>query len=284
MPTIVCTVLRPESERAVALAGDLAERMDMSLTLVDIRPVRPDPAFMTTPHAPHIAPAAPVDDPATTGPVPAAPPADLEALARQAGVSPAGCERMEAPPAAAIEELSARPGVELLVASDTGAGPLATAITGKPPRSSLRHLHAPLVLVQEHARRPVRLPDHPSIACAVLDDESGAPAAALAGDLADRLGATLRFVHAGNDDDALPRLQDLVRSAIAPHGDVRLEVLPREDAQDLHAWAERQGADLLVTGSPRHGALVSALLGSVVHTAAQHGEVPVVVAPGPAVG
>jgi nucleotide-binding universal stress UspA family protein len=266
MSILLCAVLRPESERAVALAGDLATRLALELALVDIRPTPHD--LVATP---------------TMGavPPPSPPRADLAALAEGAGVHPDRCDFIEAPPAAALETLSARPEVEILVASDSGGGPLVTALTGEAPRSALRHLHAPLVLVPEHDRRTAALTEPPSIACAVLDDETAVAAATVAVDLSRRLGAALRFVHAGDDEDAPLRIEERIGAALPKDRAATLEVIPRDQAHELHAWAGARGADLLVTGPPRRGALGSALLGSVVHSASQHGTIPVVVAPRP---
>lgn len=269
MTSIICAVLRPESLRAVALAGDLAELMDLPLVLVDIRPTGPEAV-----------PASGAGDPMALGLLPPAPPdADLEGLAREAGVVPTRCERLEAPPAAAIASLSGKRGVSLIVSADAGGGPLAAALTGEPPRSALRDLRAPLVLVPEGARRQKRLPARPHLACAVLDDDAAPGATAVACDLAGRLDATLTFVHAGDEPETAERVARRVRSGLPDGQEAGFEVLPRDDALDLHAWAEGRGADLLITGPPRHGGIVSALLGSVVHSAAQHGTVPIVIAP-----
>jgi nucleotide-binding universal stress UspA family protein len=281
MTSVVCAVLRPESVRSVALAGDLAELLALPLVLVDIRPTRPVAASEAEmAQVPFMAPGLAVGDPTSLGAVPPAPPpADLEALAHEAGVSPSRCEHLEAPPAAAIESLSAQPDVSLIVSADSGGGPLAVALSGEPPRSALRDLRAPLVLVPERSRRQDRLPARPHIACAVLDDDAAPGAMDVACDLARRLRATLTFVHAGDEPDTADHLAQRVRSRLPEGQEAAFEVLPREDAMDLHAWADARGADLLVTGPPRHGAIVSALLGSVVHTAAQLGSVPVVIAP-----
>jgi nucleotide-binding universal stress UspA family protein len=271
MTQIVCTILRPDATRAVAIAGELAERMSLPLALVDIRPVVPGVAPVAVPQAPYVAGDAAVP--------PAAPVTDLEALARDAGVDPDLCEHVEAPAVAAIESLSRNPEVELLVAADSGGGPLATALKGDPPRAALRDLGAPLVLVPEQFGRSTVLADRPKIACAVLDDDSGAAATALAAELAERLGGTLAFVHAGEDEEAVGRLESTIAEAVPGNDDVVFEVLPEMASHDLHMWAEAQGADLLVTGPPRHGSFGSALLGSAVHTAAEHGSVPLVIAP-----
>jgi nucleotide-binding universal stress UspA family protein len=279
MPEIVCTVLRPESARAVALAGQLAERMSLPLSLIDIRSTAPD--LVGPPHAPAaplVAPG-PVADPAAGGLPPAPPPADLEALAHEAGVRPALCQYMEAPPVAAIEVLSMQPGTALLVAADSGGGPLATALSGEPPRSALRDLHAPLVLVPLRDGGRPTLGDEPCVACAVTDDDAADEAVAVAVDLAERLGASLRFMHAGDDEAAASRLEVRIAAALPDGAGATFEVLPPDHAHDLHAWADARGADLLVVGPPRRGALGSALLGSAVHRAAQHGAVPLVVAP-----
>jgi nucleotide-binding universal stress UspA family protein len=113
----------------------------------------------------------------------------------------------------------------------------------------------------------------------VLDDDSGAAAAALAADLAERLRGTLAFVHAGDDEEAIGRVERMIGASLSTDDEVLFEVLPELASHDLHSWAEAKGADLLVTGPPRHGSFGSALLGSAVHTAAEHGTVPLVIAP-----
>ena len=276
MTQIVCTILRPESRRVVALAGELADRMALPLSLVDIRPAAAEAIAPTAPHGPFLAPGAVAGEAA----VPPAPPAaDLEMLARDAGVEPVLCEHVEAPAIAAIEALSRNPDVALLVAADSGGGPLATALKGDPPRAALRDLGAPLVLVPEMHRRTTLLSEPPVIACAVLDDDASAATIALAADLAERLDGTLAFVHAGEDEEAVARLEDRIERTVPDDREVTFEVIPELASHDLHAWAATHGADLLATGPPRHGAFGSALLGSAVHTAAEHGTVPLVIAP-----
>lgn len=279
MSHVVCTILRPESKGAVAVAGNLAERLSLPLVLLDIRATRPDLVpSRGTPHAPAVGTTT-LGDPVALGPPPVPPPADLRALARDAGVHAERYERIEAPPASAIASLSAHPDVELLVAADTGGGPLAAALNAESPRSLLRDVHAPLVLVPEQERSPAPLPERPSIACAIADDGAAGAAAAVAADLADRLGGTLTFVHAGEDPDVTAGLEEQIRTAIGDERAVDVETLPAEAAQDLHEWAGARGADLLVTGPPRRGAVGSALLGSAVHRAVQHGTLPIVIAP-----
>ena len=206
MTCIICAVLRPESVRAVALAGDLAELLAFPLVLVDIRPPAPDAV-----------PASGAGDPMALGLLPPAPPpADLEA-----------------PPAAAIASLSAKRDVSLIVAADAGGGPLAAAFTG---------------------------------------------ATAVAGGLALRLGATLTFVHAGDEPETADRIAYLVRSRLPDGQEATLEVLPRADAGPPHLGGRsRRRSPGHRTATSRR--IVSALMGSVVHGAARHGRVPIVIAP-----
>jgi Universal stress protein family len=261
MTTILCAVLRPESEHAAALAGALARRLRLPLTLVDIRPTRPD--LLARDAAPD------ASAPDTMPP----PPSDLDTLAEQTGLPRVRCERMEAPPAAAIEAISAQPDVELVVTSYAGAGPLA----------ALRDVRAPLVVVPEPVRQDPLLGDPPAIACTLGDDHPTPAAAGLAFDLAGRLDAILAFVDAGGDVAALHGTASRAGSGATDGPADGLQVLAGEDAHALHPWSGAHRADLLVTGPPRHGPLMSALRDPVVHVAVCDGGVPVVVVPEPVV-
>ena len=278
MPQLLCPILRPDSARAVPLAGDLASRLALELVLVDVRSVRPGPMFAPeAAGAPVVIPTAGVGDPVAEA-APAQPPVDLEALAHQAGVRPHRLEHVEAPPLQALRDLSSRPEVELLVVGDAGHGPLASALVGDAPRGALRDVHSPLVLVPVHTGQTA-LPPRPSVVCAVDDDDVAETVAVFAAAFAQRLGGALTLLHAGDDADRAARVRARCRRALVDLDDASFETVPGTAAEDLDALAAERGAHLIVVGRPRHGALLSSLRGSVAHSAAQGASLPVVVVP-----
>jgi nucleotide-binding universal stress UspA family protein len=175
------------------------------------------------------------------------PPADLDELAAAAGV-PARRNEVEAMPAQGLRDIATDPDTQLLVVADEGGGPVASKLAGSPARDVLRDSRCPVVLAP-----PIEivLPETPVVGYGLdRDDEVAPTVAAFAGALAYELGADLRQVHVdGNVPDAVA---DSVRAI---------------------------GASLVVVGRPAHGALASALLGSLVHSLLKRPVAPVVVVP-----
>jgi nucleotide-binding universal stress UspA family protein len=81
------------------------------------------------------------------------------------------------------------------------------------------------------------------------------------------------------DREPVERLFAACRAALAPTAPVSFDCAVGDTAAALRAAASREHAGLLLVGRPGHGALVSALVGSVTHALLEASDVPVVVVP-----
>jgi nucleotide-binding universal stress UspA family protein len=170
------------------------------------------------------------------------------------------------------EELAA----DLIVVGTRGRGPLAAAILGSVSSAAISQGHCPVVVVPAGAR----LGSGP-VVCAADDTHAGRRAARLAWQLGEQLAADLILAHAVSTAAvpsvaAVPGGQDEVADFDRGQADEVLGALeadlgPEVDRRVVHGSpaeticrvADEENAALVVVGTRRHGAIRSALGGSV---------------------
>jgi nucleotide-binding universal stress UspA family protein len=136
-----------------------------------------------------------------------------------------------------------------------------------------------------------------SIVCGVDGSDESLAAAAVAGRLCERLGATLLLAHAYEAPSTIPYGDDAQRARHRRHVhadlmgvfegierdfsrlDVEGRVLDGAPPDELAALAAEEDAALLVVGSRGRGAVRAALLGSVSSAVARASDRPVVIVP-----
>jgi nucleotide-binding universal stress UspA family protein len=136
-----------------------------------------------------------------------------------------------------------------------------------------------------------------SIVCGVDGSNESLTAAAVAGRLCERLGATLLLAHAYEPPSTIPYGDDAQRARYRRHVhadtmglfeaierdfsrvDVEGRVLEGAPPDELAALAAEEDAALLVVGSRGRGAVRAALLGSVSSAVARASDRPVVIVP-----
>lgn len=193
------------------------------------------------------------------------------------------------PPAGVLSRAGA--GAELLVIGASSRHGMAAFFLGSTARAVARKSPCPVVIVR--AAPPPAL-------CRVIVGVDGSPGDAdtlrWAVDAAARNGATVLVVHcwtpsahvadAPSDVDEIEATRLLDRSVEVARGyggtDADQLLVMADARQELPALAG--AGDLLVLGRPRHGALLSGLLGSVVNAVLERATVPVVVVPHPSTG
>jgi nucleotide-binding universal stress UspA family protein len=264
---VVCAALGGgDDDRAALLAGSLARRLGWPLTVADVRePIAP---------ASHV-----TGGSYAVPPVPGAgltsPPADLDRLVEIAGVG-ARRARVDAPRHEALRRLACDPATGILVVRDDGGGPVVAGLASGTARAITREASSPVVLVPDvDASLPV---GDTAIVCAVDTGPVADRVVALAGDLTAALGATLHVLHAGVGD----RLGELVerwRRLLPPALPADFRHVAGPPPQALRDLAADVGARLVVMGRPDHGALLSVILGSVVHAMLRKPVAPLVVVP-----
>ena len=299
---VVCAVLTGESsKRAVRVAARLAERLSLRLALIDVHVPIPPPQ------------AAPLEAPQPVvpfGPAVGVPPLPADEIAvvqspadwrRDVALAPDTREdTMTAAPTMVLERLAQDTRTELLVVGDEGGGPLRAKLEGNAGRSVLSDVQCPVVLVPGPSAGSTDEADITTVLCGVDDDDDGAaPAvAAAAARLATGLGARLRIVHVVEralsgappepvapsqlpDDGRYEseRLFANCRAALPPHAGGEFVTVEGDAAEGLQAAARDVDAGLIVVARPRHGAVGSALLGSVMHQLLRTGTTPVCVIP-----
>ena len=134
------------------------------------------------------------------------------------------------------------------------------------------------------------------IVCGIDKSQLAAKVARLGASLAESRGSRLLLLHVAEvkvpppgsafayeklqeaaQEEGTHLLQELKAQGIAPAAEERVE--PGSPVVKLIEIAESEQADLLVVGSRGHGALKSAVLGSVSRELAAHAPCPVVVVP-----
>ena len=280
---IICAVAERDTgtEATIRFAADLALRHQLPLEVVDIEAPAP-PVIAAS--APSMAPAGldlGVDYLERERLRSAARRRENHALvARAAGAGQIVIDSVVAPEAEALRALSRRPDAMMLVARDRGGGPMRSKLTGNAVRETLRELHCPIVVLPDAFDGA--LSPSPMVVCAVDDDEFAVAVAAFAGTLACELGAPVRVVHVGEQTGAARRFEHLTarcRAVMPADADVTFDLLFGPAPAVVAAEVERSAADLAVVGAPRHGAIGSALRGSVGHDLIDGGTAPVVVVP-----
>jgi nucleotide-binding universal stress UspA family protein len=217
----------------------------------------------------------------------------LERLAHDFRLPTATERRVELGVASAIlpgiaEELAA----DLIVVGTRGRGPLAAAILGSVSSAAISHGPCPVVVVPAGAR----LASGP-VVCAVDETPAGRRAARFAWRLVEQLGADLVLAHAVSTAPvpsvaAVPRGQEeladfergqaaeLLSALEAREGlgpDIDRRVVHGTPAETICRLADEENAALVVVGTRRHGAIRSALGGSVSRALITISSRPVVV-------
>ena len=267
---VVCVVRAVQdagqARKLVAFASALADGLGAKLALVGVAEAVPPAAVAPTMGVPiTLAPELPGLH---------VPPADLTAVAQDAGVHPAHCQTVTGTVAAVLDGLSEQPSTALLVVGDEGDGAAWSAVTGAPARRALGDLPVPLVLVPRGTEKP----SGPGwrVAAGVLEVAESRSVLAIAGALVERLGGDLLLLVDEPSMDATAALAQLV----LPEGaDLRVELLAHDPAERLDAVLAHGEADLLVLAPPERGLVASALLGSVFHAVAAGGHGAILVAP-----
>jgi nucleotide-binding universal stress UspA family protein len=280
---VICAIGQHDAavEPTIRLAAGLAIREQLMLDVVAVEEPAPPP--MVAGPAPTVAP----------GPVPIGgmvmePERTMEAgelrhaleeAARDAGARDIVAESVTSRPREALIALSSRPDAHVLVVRDSGDGPLQSAFTGNAARQALRSVRCPLVVLP--AGLEGRLPHPPRLFCAVEDDEAAVTVAAFAGTMACMLDAPLHIVHSGGSASSRPdeRLEAACRQAMPEAVDATFAHLPGPPITEVPAAADRCSADVAIVGAPHHGAMLSALRGSVTHRLIDRATMPVVVVP-----
>jgi nucleotide-binding universal stress UspA family protein len=185
--------------------------------------------------------------------------------------------------------VDASTGADLLVVGTTGAGALTSALLGSVAHAAIRRSACPVLLVPAPAGELTGR-------VIVGFDGSDASADALAWAVREAVlrAAEVVIVHAWSigysipaigwkearhraTRDATTLLQHGVELATAQESDVRVVVRLVENAPSAALLDEAAPSDLLVVGSRGHGALRSALLGSVARAVTDAAKHPVVV-------
>lgn len=213
---------------------------------------------------------------------------ESEASLRSAlGDTDGGLRIVGGPPARAITEMADQEDAELIVIGSRGRGGLRSALLGSVSREVAAQAGRPVVVVPPDGRSTEDGPARSggSLVLGVDGSEDARAAAALAGQLAQRLGLRLVIVHARQNlravaayprahsstppitgqEDSVQRLVDQVvdqaRQTAAMEATTVVE--PGPPAEVLEQVAEREDARLIVVAARGAGGVRTALLGSV---------------------
>ena len=184
---------------------------------------------------------------------------------------------------------------EFIVVGSRGLHELGDAVLGSVSCALMRTAPCPVVVVPPALSVPLVPRCLRPVVCGVEGSDRDQPTLRLAADLALRFGAALHAVHAfnprpvaaGQGPVAAPLLPGLSEAAEATleHAvteagvEARRCVVSSPAAEGLLRVADETAAGLLVVGSPGHGKLGSAVLGSAAIELAAEARVPVVVLP-----
>ncbi|HEX4011599.1 MAG TPA: universal stress protein [Solirubrobacteraceae bacterium] len=198
--------------------------------------------------------------------------------------TPADVRLIKGSPARAIMDAAEDADAELVVIGSRGRGPLRSALLGSVSHAVTVSCTRPVVVVPS-SERWATVNGDASIVCGVDGSEDALAAAALAGQLATRLGLRLVVVHARQDlkamaaypgarsatppatgqEDSVRELVDTaVRRAQEATGMTTTAVVEAGPPSEvLEAVADREHARLIVIATRGAGGLRSAVLGSV---------------------
>src|SRR5918999_2507809 len=220
----------------------------------------------------------------------------LQELSREYGLAPnTPVAVFGGDPADALIEAADAEDAEFIVVGSRGLHELGNAVLGSVSCALMRKAPCPVVVAPPALPvPPVPLSLRP-VVCGVEGSDRDQPTLRLAADLALRLGAELRAVHAFNPRPValgpaavmpplMPTLSGAAEAtlehAVTEAGvEARRCVVASPAAEGLMQVADETGAGLIVVGSQGRGKLGSALYGSVAIRLAAEARVPVVVLP-----
>jgi nucleotide-binding universal stress UspA family protein len=200
-------------------------------------------------------------------------------------------------PATELVRVASELDAEFLVLGSRGRGVLRAGLLGSVSTKSALRSPVPVFVLPPRGRTPN---SHLNcVVCGVDDSDASALAAGQAGALAARTGARLVLAHISQDSilaasgltggryemvrdagrKAARGIFEHAASAASCAASVELAFDVGDPAMQLAAIAEREQAQLLVVGSRGHGALHSALLGSVSRRLAAVATCPVMLVP-----
>jgi nucleotide-binding universal stress UspA family protein len=147
---IVCGVDgSPDSQRAVAVAAQLARRLSAKLILANVVAQVPDPVVPAYPYAPMARPATPAPPMSErrTDPEMEASEAMLERIVSEVGLEGAELRTMLGIPAERLAELADDEGADLIVVGSRGRGAFKAAFLGSVSHSLIGIARCPVLVV-----------------------------------------------------------------------------------------------------------------------------------------
>jgi nucleotide-binding universal stress UspA family protein len=292
---IVCAVGGSEGDRdVVAVAGQLADALDLNLVLLHAVDAKPPIPVVAGPYHYNRPPAREhsleVEGALEVGR------RLLDGLVRDFSFSRPVEQCVElGEPSHLVPEVAERKGAALIVVGTRGRGRLKTALLGSVSAAAISRSSSPVLVVPEGGQLQ---PGRPVI-CAVDNSPAARSATRIALWLSVRLGGELIVAHAISrtpppSASAAPgvpdRLDDLDRREagrflmrLALEEGIGAEVERRltygSEAESISQLAEEEDASLVVVGTRRRGSLRSALVGSVSHDLRSNSLRPVLVVP-----